>query len=143
MLFAGIVVTGYRLVDLIRSPKRPAMWAMWSGLLLLTLCVMLGIRDIWPFSAAEFLGQHLVILGCLVSLEWFYLLTIYEDRERPAEIRWYQAVMYLFTGGMVVSWGLSLAFETPDFVDLDYAAYPYIRAAVLCYTAATGVSLLT
>jgi hypothetical protein len=143
MVVAGIAVTGYRLVDLIRSPKRPAMWAMWSGLLLLTLCVALGVRDVWHLSATQFLVQHLCILGCLASFEWFYLLSIYEDRERPAEIRWYQAAMYLFTGGMVVSWGLSVALETPDYLDLDYAAYPYIRAAVLCYTAAAGFSLLT
>ncbi len=143
MVLAGLAITGYRLVDLIRSPKRPAMWAMWSGLLLLTLCVAVGMKSIWVLSASQFLVQHLFILGCLVSFTWFYLLSIYGKRERPAVIRWHWAAMYLFAGGMVVTWGLSVAFENPDYLDLDYAAFPYIRAAVLCYTAATGVALLT
>ncbi|WP_372672685.1 MAB_1171c family putative transporter [Amycolatopsis kentuckyensis] len=143
MVLAGIAVTVYRLVDLIRSPKRPAMWAMWSGLLLLTLCVAVGMKAIWTLSAPQFLVQHLLILGSLEAFTWFYLLSIYGSRERPAEIRWYQAAMYLLAAGMVVTWGLSVAFENPDYLDLDYAAFPLIRASVLCYTAATGVLLLT
>ncbi|RSN38590.1 hypothetical protein DMC64_41725 [Amycolatopsis sp. WAC 04197] len=143
MVIAGLAVTIYRLVDLIRSPRRPAMWAMWSGLLMLTLAVAVGIKSFWPNSPATFIIQHLFILGCLAAFEWFYLLTIYGTRARPAEIRWYQLAMYLFTAGMVVSWGLSVIYETPDYNDFDYTAYPYVLTMVLSYTAAMAASLLT
>ncbi|EOD69621.1 MAB_1171c family putative transporter [Amycolatopsis vancoresmycina] len=141
MVLAGVGVTGYRLVDLIRSPRRPAMWAMWSGLLLLTVAVAAGI--VLPFSASRFLVQHLSTLGSLVAFEWFYLLSIYGQRKRPAEIAWYQAAMLLFTAGMVAAWAASLAVESPDYRELDYHAYPFARVMVLCYTAAVGASALT
>ncbi|MEV4056199.1 MAB_1171c family putative transporter [Amycolatopsis sp. NPDC049688] len=141
MVLAGVAVTSYRLVDLIRSPRRPAMWAMWSGLLLLTAAVAAGI--FLTFSASRFLIQHLCTLGSLIAFEWFYLLSIYGQRKRPTEIAWYQAAMLLFSAGMVAAWATSLAVESPDYRDLDYHAYPLALVMVLCYTAAVGASSLT
>jgi hypothetical protein len=143
LAFIGIAVTAYRLVDLIRAPHRPAMWALWSGLLILTLAIITGIPSIWPATAANYLVQHILILGCLAAFEWFYLLSIYGERKRPAEIVWYQAAMAAFTGCMIFAWCLSVASENVNWSKIDYAHLPAIRAAVLCYTAAAAMSLLT
>lgn len=89
LFLASLAVVIYRLVDLVRAPRRPAMWAMWSGLLMLTLCVAVGL-PLWPRSSVGFIVQHVLILGCLAAFELFYLLSIYGGRRRPTSTIWFR-----------------------------------------------------
>jgi len=142
LFLVGLTVVIYRLVDLVRAPRRPAMWAMWSGLLMLIFCVAVGL-PLWPRSSVGFIVQHVLILGCLAAFELFYLLSIYGGRRRPASTTWFRGVMYGLAAVMVFAWVLTTAIEHPDWADLDYRRYLIARVMVLAYTAGTATSLLS
>jgi hypothetical protein len=119
------------------------MWALWVGLLMLTSSVVTGLPIMTSWTATRFLIQHLLTLGALAAFEYFYLLSVYRGRRRPALTKWLRGIMYGFGAVMVLACVLSVVFEHPDFAALDYRAFPLARVMVLAFTAATGTSLLS
>lgn len=141
----GLGVCAYKLVDLIRAPRRPALWALWSGFLLLTLAVTAGLRggDELLSASVIWIVQHVVLLGSLLALELFFWLTV---RGGPGLRRYlprHGLPVVLLGFAMTIAWTVSVRTEAPDFLDLDLGRNGWALAMMLFYVAAFAATMVT
>ncbi|WP_216210931.1 MAB_1171c family putative transporter [Amycolatopsis aidingensis] len=139
----GTLVSLYRLRDLLRSPRQPAKWALWCGILSLTLAMTCGpnITSFLP-PDANFAIQHIFILGSFLAVEVFFWLSISERGHDWRSGRWHISVLVALTIAMLLAFAVSVVLEKPDFLHLDYQHQPWALATVLLYNGGLAVAMV-
>lgn len=135
LLTVGVVLSLYRLVDLVRSPRRPAMWALWGGIVEITLALAIGIFGAFLGAATVFLVQHLLVLGALLALERFFWFSIYPPGSTHPPAWRSIGPMIFFMAMMVITFVMTLLVEHPDFRNISYQHQPWATLSVLSYSA--------
>ncbi|SFQ29982.1 MAB_1171c family putative transporter [Amycolatopsis rubida] len=146
IVVVGVLVVVYRLVDLIRSPRRPAMWSLWSAFLTLTLAIIAGVR--WtPVSQADaeliWIVQHWLIFIAFAGLEAFFFLSVVSQQRRAwRAFAPHGAVLLVAAVAMTVAFAVALDTERPDFLHLERYFGPWLTAMLLAYIAGLAAAML-
>jgi len=145
VIAVGVGVSIYKLVDLVRSPRRPALWALWSGIFLITLALASGLRGGDRLLSADIIWiiQHLVLLGSLLSLEWFFWLSVRGDGSIRRDLLRHGVPVIVLAAAMTVGWVVTVSAEGSDFLALDFARDRWALAMMLFYIAAFGSSMVS
>jgi hypothetical protein len=131
----GTALLLYRLVDLIRSPRRPAMWALWAGILTLILALAVGTLGSVLSAATMFLVQHVLILCSVLLAERFFWFSLYPPRS-PHPPAWRSmGPLIFFMIAMIATFVVTMRVEHPDFGAIDYPRQHWAMLCVLCYSA--------
>ncbi|ATY17071.1 hypothetical protein CU254_41545 (plasmid) [Amycolatopsis sp. AA4] len=146
IVVVGVCVVVYKLVDLIRSPGRPAMWALWSAFLTLTLAIISGLRWV-PVSPASaeviWIVQHWLIFIAFAGLELFFFLSVIPQQRRAwRAFAPHGAVLLAAAAAMTVGFVAALATEQPDFLHLERYFGLWLTSMLLAYTAGFAAAML-